>query len=109
MKYIPKERQDMTERDRNKFVKYNKMDVDDVIFYFKELQGNTLVDRSMSLKDEILKVNVDEISFLDDGGRSVRLQYWQYGKLGARRLIKQTCYPLHVIYTYTVMDKNKNN
>jgi hypothetical protein len=21
------------------------------------------------------------------------LQYWQYGKLGARRLIKQTCYP----------------
>jgi hypothetical protein len=37
MKYISKERQGMTGRDRNKFVKYNKMDVDDVIFYFKEL------------------------------------------------------------------------
>lgn len=97
----------MAEREKTKFVKYNKTDVDDVILYFKEVQGNTLIDRSMSLKDEILKVNVDEISFLDDGGRSIRLQYWQYGKLGARKLIKQTFYPLHVIYTYTVMDKNK--
>jgi hypothetical protein len=98
----------LTERDKNKSVKYNKMDVDDVIFYFKELQENTSVNRSMSLKDEIQKVNIDEISFLDDGGRTIRLQYWQYGKLGARRLVKQTCYPLHVIYMYTVMDKNKN-
>jgi YD repeat-containing protein len=98
----------LTERDKNKSVKYNKMDVDDVIFYFKELQENTFVNRSMSLKDEIQKVNIDEISFLDDGGRTIRFQYWQYGKLGARRLVKQTCYPLHVIYMYTVMDKNKN-